>query len=103
MEGVVLNTPDSLTKWFRLAFGDAISAASREQMHVLRGVMRTFQLMEKPGESLQDRRVKATIFRYLVRGRKRNAAARLQPGPSWVEMIDKLGPMEPVSHERIGP
>ncbi|MCZ6618566.1 MAG: FAD-binding protein [Gammaproteobacteria bacterium] len=95
MEGRVLHRPDSLKKWFRLAFGDAVRAASREQLHVLRGVMKTFHLLEKPGDFLKDRRIQATIFRYMVRGRKRNAAARLQPGPSRAALHDLLGLSRP--------
>jgi len=30
------------------------------------------------------------VFRYMLRGRKRNAAARLQPGPSRTEMYELL-------------
>ena len=87
LEGRTLDKPDSFKKWFGLAFGDAMSAASREQLHVMRGAMRTFNLMEKPGEFLNDWRVKMTIFRYMLRGRKRNAKSRVQNGPSRQEML----------------
>lgn len=87
LEGRTLDKPDSFKKWFGLAFGDAMAAASREQLHVLRGAMRTFNLMEKPGEFLNDWHVKLTIFRYMLRGRTRNAKARVQNGPSRQEML----------------
>ena len=87
MQGVLLDKPDSLKKWFGLAFGDALAAAAREQLHVLRGMMRTFHLLEKPGAFLEDRRIRLTILRYMLRGRARNAAKRLQKGPSRKEML----------------
>lgn len=87
LEGRTLDKPDSLKKWFGLAFGDAMSAASREQLHVMRGAMRTFNLMEKPGEFLNDWRIKLTIFRYMLRGRTRNAKSRVQNGPSRAQML----------------
>ena len=87
LEGRSLDKPDSFKKWFGLAFGDAMAAASREQLHVMRGVMRTFNLMEKPGEFLKDWRIRMTIFRYMLYGRARNAKARVQNGPSRQEML----------------
>ena len=89
-EGRAIDRIDSVKKWFGRAFGDALRAATREQIHVLRGLMRTFHLLEKPGEFLKDNRIKRTVFRYMLRGRKRNAAARLQPGPSRTEMYEVL-------------
>ena len=87
LEGSVVDKPDSLKSWFGLAFGDALMAAAREQLHVMRGVMRTFHLLERPGAFLQDARIKRTVFRYMLRGRRRNAAKRLQTGPSRAEML----------------
>ncbi len=90
MEGRSLERPDSLRKWFAAAFGDAMTAAARDRIHVLRGLLRTFHLLEKPGEFLQDRRIRWTIYRYMLRGRKRNAGARLQKGPERIEMLRKV-------------
>ena len=87
IKGSVVDKPDSLKAWFGLAFGDALMAAAREQLHVMRGMMRTFHLLERPGEFLQDARIKRTVFRYMLRGRRRNAAKRLQTGPSRDEML----------------
>ena len=87
-EGRELEESGGLKKWFADAFGDAIAAASREQLHVLRGAMRTFNLMEKPGEFLKDNRIRWTILRYMLRGRARNGKARFQRGPSRTEMIE---------------
>ena len=89
-EGRAIDKINSLKKWFGRAFGDALGAATREQIHVLRGLMRTFHLLEKPGEFLKDKRIRRTVFRYMLRGRKRNTAARLQPGPSRTEMYALL-------------
>ncbi len=86
-DGLSLDTADSFRKWLRLAFGDAIGRASREQIHVLRGAMRTFNLLEKPGEFLKEWRVRLTILRYMLYGREYNANARMQNGPSRSEML----------------
>jgi hypothetical protein len=43
--------------------------------------------MEKPGEFLKNWRIRLTIFRYMLSGRKKNAAARIVPGPSRTEML----------------
>jgi 2-polyprenyl-6-methoxyphenol hydroxylase-like FAD-dependent oxidoreductase len=86
-----LDRPDSLKKYFALAFGDALGAASREQIDVLRGVMRTFHLLEKPGDFLKDSAIKRRIFRYMLRGRRRNASDRYVPGPDRRAMHELLG------------
>lgn len=91
LQGRTLDKPDSLKKWFRLAFGDALGAASREQLHVLRGAMKTFHLLEKPGAFLNDPKIRRTVLRYMLKGRRRNSAKRLQPGPDRVAMHDLLG------------
>ncbi len=90
MQGLERDKADSLKKWFGLAFGDALAAAAREQIHVFRGMMRTVNLVEKPGAFLQDKAVKRTVFRYMLRGRRRNARARVQNGLSRTEMMDHL-------------
>ncbi|TVS13041.1 MAG: hypothetical protein EA417_16675 [Gammaproteobacteria bacterium] len=79
-----------MKKWFGVAFGDAMTAAAREHIHVLRGLLRTFHLLEKPGEFLQDRRIRWTIYRYMLRGRRRNASRRLQKGPQREEMLERI-------------
>lgn len=90
MEGRGLEKPDSFKKWFGVAFGDAMTAAAREQIHVLRGLLRTFHLLEKPGDFLKERRIRWTIYRYMLRGRKRNASRRLQTGPARDEMLERI-------------
>lgn len=90
-EGNQLEETSSFRAWFRAAFLDAVSAASREHIHVFRGAMKTFNLMEKPGEFLKDRRIQWTVFRYLLRGRSKNAETRLQHGPARLEMLDIIG------------
>jgi 2-polyprenyl-6-methoxyphenol hydroxylase-like FAD-dependent oxidoreductase len=87
MAGQAVEKPDSLKKWFGAAFGDALMAAARDEIHVMRGMMRTFHLLEKPGKFLEDPKIKRTVFRYMLKGRKRNASARLQVGPSRAEML----------------
>lgn len=90
-EGKMLDEADSLKKWFKLAFRDAISAAAREEIQVVRGAMRSFNLLEVPGEFLRDWNIRKTILRYLLKGRKKNAARRLVPGPGRIELHRSLG------------
>jgi 2-polyprenyl-6-methoxyphenol hydroxylase-like FAD-dependent oxidoreductase len=90
MAGEALDRPDSLKRWFRLAFGDALSAASRENIDVLRGIMRTFHLLETPGEFLRDGTIRRTVLRYMLRGRRRNARSRMVPGPDRSAMHELL-------------
>lgn len=95
MAGRLVEPPRTLRRWFALAFGDALSAASREQAHVLRGALRSFHLLERPGEFLEDPHIRRTVLRYMLRGRKRNAAMRLQPGPERLELHELLGLQAP--------
>ena len=83
-----LDGGDTFKKRLRLSIGDAIGAAARDQIHVLRGAMRTFNLLEAPGAFMLDWRVRFTILKYLLKGRKENAKARYQPGPTRLEMIE---------------
>jgi len=53
--------------WFEAAFGDAMAAAARYNLHVTRGMMRTFNLLEKPGDFLKDRKTQVIIFFYMLR------------------------------------
>ncbi len=76
--------------WLESSMGEAINRASREQIHVLRGAMRTFNLLEKPGDFLKDWRTRITLLRYMLRGRKYNAAVRHVRGPKRQEMLDIL-------------
>jgi 2-polyprenyl-6-methoxyphenol hydroxylase-like FAD-dependent oxidoreductase len=88
MSGQTVDKAKSLKTWFGLAFGDALMAAARDQIHVMRGMMKTFHLLERPGAFLQDPKIRRTVLRYMLRGRRRNAAKRLQRGPSRAEMLD---------------
>lgn len=90
LEGQTLEQATSFKRYLALSFGDAIAAASRAELHVFRGVMKTFNLLEKPGEFLNDWKIKLTIFRYMLKGRKKNAPTRLQSGPSREEMLALL-------------
>ncbi len=90
MQGLDRDKADSLKKWFGLAFGDALAAAVRDHIHVFRGMMRTVNLVEKPGAFLQDKAIKRTVLRYMLKGRKRNARARVQRGLSRAEMMNRL-------------
>jgi len=78
---------DSFKKRFGMAFGDAMAAAARYNLHVNRGLSRTMNLLEKPGAFLAERRTRMIIFAYMLRGRARNAASRIQRGPSRSEML----------------
>jgi len=89
-EGRLLEESDSWKKRFGLAFGDALAAAARYNMHVNRGMMRTVNLLEKPGAFLEDAKTKRIIMMYMLRGRSRNAGARIVRGPSRDEMLDMV-------------
>lgn len=94
MQGKVRDKAEGLKSWFGLAFGDALAAAAGKEMHVFRGMMRTVNLIEKPGEFLQDKQIKRTIFRYMLRGRKRNARSRVQRGLPRDAMMDHLAGLD---------
>jgi len=85
-QGRLVEKPDSFKKWFGMAFGDALGAAAKYELHVIRGFMRTFNLLEKPGEFLKSKRIQLTVFRYMLRGRKKNAAERIVSGPNRDQM-----------------
>ena len=87
-KGKNLEKTDGLKKWLKAAFGDAINSAAGEQLHVLRGAMRTFNLLEKPGAFLKDKKIKWTVIKYFFRGRTKNSKARLQRGPTREQMLD---------------
>jgi hypothetical protein len=89
--GSVTGKSGSLKKWFGQAFGDALSAASRDEVDVLRGAMRSFHLLEPPGAFLKDSKVRRTVLRYMLRGRKKNSATRMVPGPDRVTLHSQLG------------
>lgn len=86
-QGRQMEDADTFKKRFGAAFGDALAAAARYNLHVARGMSRTMNLLERPGQFLDDWRTKAIIFAYMLRGRSRNAAARIQRGPSRQEML----------------
>lgn len=86
-EGHLLEESTSWKKRLGLAFGDALAAAARYNMHVNRGLMRTVNLLEKPGAFLEDAKTKRIIMLYMLRGRSRNASARIVRGPSRAEML----------------
>ncbi len=90
-EGKQMEQQGSFKQWLRAAFGDAIASAAREEIHVLRGAMRTFNLMEKPGDFLKDNRIRWTILRYMLRGRAKNIRTRFQRGPRREEMLAIVG------------
>jgi len=81
-------------KWFETAFGDALAAAVRYNMRVMRGMMRTFNLIEKPGEFLKDRRTQLIVLAYMLRGRSRNAAARVVNGPTREETLGLIADVQ---------
>lgn len=81
-----------IKKWFESAFGDAMAAAVRYNLHVTRGMMRTFNLLEKPGDFLKDRKTQAIIFLYMLRGRAKNAQSRIVRGPTRDETLRLISP-----------
>ena len=52
--------------------------------------MRTFNLLEKPGDFLKDKRILLTTMAYMLGGRKRNANARKVNGPGRQQMLTIL-------------
>jgi 2-polyprenyl-6-methoxyphenol hydroxylase-like FAD-dependent oxidoreductase len=90
MHGLDRNKATSLKTYFGLAFGDALAAAARDELHVHRGLMRTVNLVEKPGAFLEDSKVRRTIYRYMLRGRRRNAKKRLQRGLTRTQMLEHV-------------
>ena len=97
-EGVDLDKADSLKKWFALAFGDALMAASRDKLFIHREVMKTINLVEKPGEFLKNKKIQRTVFKYMLRGRKRNAGSRIQPGLTRPKMLEFLTELDSKQH-----
>jgi len=87
LEGKVVEESLSLKRWMGLAFGDALAYAVRHDLHVLRGMLRTVNLLEKPGDFLKDSRTRLKLLRYMLRGRARNAKARIQNGPDRQQML----------------
>ena len=90
LEGHQIEETSSFKKWARAAFGDAILAAAREDIRVFRGGMRTFNLMEKPGDFLKDNRIRWSVLKFMFRGRRRNAKSRLVNGPSRTELLEAI-------------
>ncbi|MFT5805653.1 MAG: hypothetical protein ACI9R8_002708 [Candidatus Paceibacteria bacterium] len=90
-EGRLLQKPKNFKQKFGLAFGDALMAAARYNLRVNRGFMRTVNLLEKPGDFLQDRRTRMIVMLYMLRGRSRNSLARTQRGPTRDEMLALTG------------
>lgn len=88
MRGADRDKANGLKSWLGLAFGDALAAAVQANIHAFRGMMRTVNLVENPGEFLQDPKIKRTIFLYMLRGRKRNARARVRRGPGRSDMLE---------------
>ena len=89
-QGNLLEEGSTLKKRFALAFGDAIAAAARHNLHVNRGMMRTVNLLEKPGAFLEDGKTKRIVMMYMLRGRSKNAAARMVRGPARDEMLELI-------------
>jgi 2-polyprenyl-6-methoxyphenol hydroxylase-like FAD-dependent oxidoreductase len=87
-QGKLIEESDSWKKRFGLAFGDALAAAVRYNLYVNRGMMRTVNLLEKPGAFLEDTKTRLIILLYMLRGRSRNAGARIVRGPSRDEMLE---------------
>lgn len=86
-EGRELEQARGFKARFALAFGDAIAAAARYNLRVFRGMLRTVNLLEAPGDFLKDRKTRYIVFAYMLRGRKKNAQARLMRGPDRNEML----------------
>ena len=88
MRGADRDKASGLKSWLGLAFGDALAAAVQANIHAFRGMMRTVNLVENPGDFLQDPKIKRTVFLYMLRGRKRNARSRVRRGPGRSDMLE---------------
>jgi len=71
--------PKSIKARLFTEFGEALAAAAHEHIHVNRGLNRTINLVDRPGQFLNSAKVWRTIFRYLLRGRKRNSVSAARP------------------------
>lgn len=87
VEGRELEQGRGLKQRFALAFGDALAAAARYNLHVFRGLSRTINLLEAPGDFLKERKSRWIVMAYMLRGRRKNAQARLVRGPQREDMI----------------
>jgi 2-polyprenyl-6-methoxyphenol hydroxylase-like FAD-dependent oxidoreductase len=87
MAGLERDRASNLSAYLKLAFGDALAAAARYDINVFRGIMRTVNLIEQPGDFLKSAKLRRTIYRYMLKGRRANARARVQRGPSREEML----------------
>ena len=79
-------TPKGARNRVQTLFGNAMREAIRKDIHVLRGAMRTFNLMEKPGEFMKDWRVIARTLRFIGRG---DGGSRVN-GPSRGEILSLI-------------
>ena len=99
------NLPFSFKRWLQLRLGDAINRASQEYLVVFRGAMRTFNLMEQPGDFLRERKVQFLVLWTLLTGGKKNKASRFVAGPDREGMLALLEaqgvrePTEPAAFE----
>lgn len=94
--------PKSIRARLTGAFSGALRIASRRHIRVFRGALRTFNLLEKPGEFMKDRVVLLLTLRYLLRGAGAGAASRTVNGPGREEMlsiIEKALDRSRVEHE----
>ena len=80
----------SLKNWFGRAFGDALGAAAREKIFEHRGIIKTINLLEKPGEFLQDPKIRRTVLMYMLRGRKKNIGIQRPSGLERSEIIKHI-------------
>lgn len=91
MAGEQEDRPDSLRSSLARAFGGALRVASRRHIRVFRGALRTFNLLEKPGEFMKEPAVLVLTLRYLLQGKGKEASARVVNGPGRDEMLEIIG------------
>ena len=90
LQGQSVEKASTIKQYLKLAFGDALAWAARYDIDVFRGMMRTVNLVENPGDFLKDKQTRRTVFGYMLRGRKRNAKARVQRGLSRTQMMQHV-------------
>jgi len=89
-DGKPFDQADTFASWLKLAVGDAVSAAAQTDLDVVRGAMRTVNLLEKPGDFMNSWRIRLTVLRFMLRGRSQNAMSRMPIGPGRLELLASL-------------
>ena len=80
----------SFKQWLGKSFGDALGAAAKETITVQRGIAKTVNLLENPGDFLKDPKIRRTVFLYMLRGRRKNQGVQRPRGLERDEMLEHI-------------